>query len=114
MVVVGEDCKLGEVRSQKPGGMMNKEPVKSFQNLMVWQKARPFVLSSYRFSAEFPSGEIYGLTSPFRRAAISISAHIAEGFQRKSPAHKVRILNIAQESREECRLLPDSRPRSRR
>ncbi len=55
---------------------MKREPGKHFQDLIVWQKAHQFVLSSYHLSGSFPSNETYGLTSQFRRAAISIPANI--------------------------------------
>ena len=70
---------------------------------MVWQKAHQFVLSVYRITADFPKTEIYGLTSQFRRAAVSIPANIAEGFKKKTKPDKARFLNIAQGSLEECR-----------
>jgi hypothetical protein len=60
---------------------MSRPPARCFQDLIVWQKAHQFVLAVYRFSESFPQKEIYGLTSQFRRAAISIPAHIAEGFR---------------------------------
>ena len=82
---------------------MNRIPAKSFQDLIVWQKAHKFVLSTYRFSEEFPKTEMYGLTSQLRRAAISIPANIAEGFKKKTKADKARFMNIAQGSLEECR-----------
>jgi hypothetical protein len=47
--------------------------------LIVWQKAHYFVLEVYRMTETFPQKEIYGLTSQFRRAAISIAANIADG-----------------------------------
>ena len=80
-----------------------RTPAKSFQDLIVWQKAHQFVLSIYRFSDNFPQKEIYGLTSQLRRAAISISANIAEGFKKRGIADKVRFMNISQGSLEECR-----------
>ena len=82
---------------------MNREPAKSFQDLVVWQKAHQFVLAVHHYSDYFPQKEIYGLTSQFRRAAISIAASIAEGFKKKGVADKARFLNIAQGSLEECR-----------
>lgn len=80
-----------------------RTPAKSFQDLIVWQKAHQFVLSIYRFSDNFPQKEIYGLTSQLRRAAISIPANIAEGFKKRGITDKVRFMNISQGSLEECR-----------
>ena len=57
----------------------------------------------YKLTNEFPKSEIYGLSSQFRRAAVSISANIAEGFKRKGRADKARFMNIAQGSLEESR-----------
>ncbi len=82
---------------------MKREPAKSFQDLIVWQKAHQFVLLVYKLSRDFPPSELYGLTSQLRRSAISIAANIAEGFKKRSLADKVRFLNIAQGSLEECR-----------
>ena len=82
---------------------MERSPARTFTDLIVWQKAHQFVLSVYRFSDCFPQKEIYGLTSQFRRAAVSIPANIAEGFRKRSKADKARFMNIAQGSLEECR-----------
>jgi four helix bundle protein len=75
---------------------------KSFRDVIVWQKAHAFVLEVYRFTETFPKNEIYGLTSQFRRAAVSIPANIAEGFKKRGKADKLRFYNIAQGSLEEC------------
>jgi four helix bundle protein len=80
-----------------------REPAKSFEDLLVWQKAHSFVLLTYRLTGIFPKNEIFGLTSQFRRAAVSIAANIAEGFRRHGTSDKVRFFNIAQASVEECR-----------
>jgi four helix bundle protein len=74
-----------------------------FEDLTVWQKAHQFVLAVYRLSRTFPRSEIYGLTSQFRRAAVSIAANIAEGFKKRSKTDKLRFYNIAQCSIEESR-----------
>lgn len=79
------------------------EPAKTFEDLLVWQKAHLFVLSVYRITGTFPKHEIFGLTSQFRRAAVSIAANIAEGFRKRSNSDKIRFYNIAQGSIEECR-----------
>jgi four helix bundle protein len=92
---------------------MNKPTkAKVFTDLIVWQKAPEFVLGVYRYSEGFPKAEMYGLTSQFRRAAISIPANIAEGFIKRGKADKARFYNITQGSLEECHyyliLSPDS------
>ncbi|NJL47279.1 MAG: four helix bundle protein [Leptolyngbyaceae cyanobacterium SM2_5_2] len=81
---------------------MSRPAAKCFQDLVVWQKAHQFVLSTYNYSEGFPTNERYGLTSQLRRAAVSIPANIAEGFKRKTKPDKARMLNIAQGSLEEC------------
>lgn len=79
------------------------EKSQSFEDLIVWQKAHTFVLATYKITTSFPNSEIYGLTSQFRRAGVSIPANIAEGFKRIGRADKARFYNIAQASLEECR-----------
>ena len=80
-----------------------REPAKTFEDLLVWQKAHSFVITVYRLTGTFPKDEIFGLTSQFRRAAVSIPANIAEGFRRIGKSDKARFFNIAQASIEECR-----------
>ncbi|MBN1414155.1 MAG: four helix bundle protein [Bacteroidales bacterium] len=71
------------------------EKSKTYGDLIVWQKAHNLVLDVYKINKEFPKEEVYGLTSQFRRAAISIPANIAEGFARKGSRDKLRFYNIA-------------------
>ena len=75
----------------------------SFENIIAWQKAHRFVLLVYSITKHFPKEELFGLTSQFRRAAVSVEANIAEGYKKLSKADKLRFLNIAQGSLEECR-----------
>ncbi|HEX8494257.1 MAG TPA: four helix bundle protein [Pyrinomonadaceae bacterium] len=82
---------------------MERAPAKTFQDLIVWQKAHQFVLAVYHYSDYFPQKEVYSLTSQLRRAAVSIPANIAEGFKKTGKADKARFLNSAQGSLEECR-----------
>ena len=58
---------------------MAKETVRSYSDLIAWQKAVKLVTEIYRVSKRFPSEELFGLTSQLRRAAISIPSNIAEG-----------------------------------
>lgn len=82
---------------------MGRVAAKTFQDLVVWQKAHQFVLDIYVLTAQFPKTEMYGLTSQLRRAAVSIPANIAEGFKKRTKPDKSRFMNIAQGSVEECR-----------
>ncbi len=78
-------------------------PARTFQELLVWQKAHRYVLHVYEYTAKFPKGEIFALTAQFRRAAISIAGNLAEGFKKRSKKDKLRFMNISQGSLEECR-----------
>jgi four helix bundle protein len=82
---------------------MKEKKTKIFTDLIVWQKAYALVSEVYRMTASFPKSEIYGLTSQFRRAAVSIPANIAEGYKKRGHKDKLNYLNIAQGSLEEYR-----------
>ena len=75
--------------------------LKSYRELLVWQKATDFAVECYRFTAPFPKAETYGLTSQIRRARVSIPANIAEGYGRGSRKEYVQFLLIAQGSLKE-------------
>ena len=83
--------------------MAISKPARTFQDLLVWQKAHRFVLGVYALTAAFPKHETYGLSLQMRRAAVSIPANIAEGFRRRGKADKARFMNMAEGSVEECR-----------
>ena len=83
--------------------MAISKPARTFQDLLVWQKAHRFVLEVYALTTSFPKQETYGLSLQMRRAAVSIPANIAEGFRRRGKADKARFMNIAEGSVEECR-----------
>jgi four helix bundle protein len=72
--------------------------VKSYKDLIVWQKAMDLVEMVYQTTKEFPRGELYGLTNQLRRAAVSIPSNIAEGHARKSTAEFRNFLSIARGS----------------
>jgi len=69
--------------------------MKTFRELVVWQKAVVLVTDVYSISAKFPKEEIYGLTNQIRRAAVSIPSNIAEGFGRNSKKEFKHFLQIA-------------------
>ena len=74
----------------------------SFENIVAWQKAHQFTKMVYLITKDFPEEERFGLTSQFRRAAVSIGANIAEGYKKLSKADKLRFFNISQGSLAEC------------
>ncbi len=76
---------------------------RSFEDVIAWQKAHDFVLLVYKTTKKFPDDEKFGLTSQFRRAAISIEANIAEGYRKLSKSDKLRFFNISQGSLSECK-----------
>jgi four helix bundle protein len=78
------------------------EKTKSFRELIAWQKAHSLVLAVYHATKSLPKDEQFGLTSQFRRAAVSVAANIAEGYAKRTAAEKIRLLNIAQGSLAEC------------
>ncbi len=75
--------------------------MKSYLDLIVWQKSMELVERMYRMTKVFPQEEQYGLTSQIRRAAVSIPSNIAEGQARKSTAEFRNFLSIALGSRAE-------------
>src|SRR5579884_1396517 len=75
--------------------------MKDFKDLKVWEKAHGMTVAVYSASRGFPKEEIYGLTSQLRRAAVSVSANIAEGCGRRSDGEFLRFLQIARGSASE-------------
>jgi four helix bundle protein len=69
--------------------------MKTYGDLIVWQKAMAMVTEIYRVSKLFPRREDYGLSSQFRRCAVSIPSNIAEGYGRHSRNEYIRFLQIA-------------------
>jgi four helix bundle protein len=69
--------------------------VKTYQELIVWQKAMDLIASVYKVSRTFPREEVYALTSQIRRAAVSIASNIAEGQGRRTTSDFLRHLSIA-------------------
>jgi len=64
------------------------QKITKFTDLVVWQEAHKLALIIYEATKEFPKEETYGLTGQMRRAAISISSNIAEGFGRRTSRDK--------------------------
>ena len=77
--------------------------IRTFRDLLVWQKAHELVLSIYRLTKGFPPEERFGLIPQLRRAVVSVAANIAEGFVRKGKLDKLHFYNMAKGSLEECK-----------
>ena len=69
--------------------------VKTFRDLLIWQKAMALVTNCYTISANFPKEEQFGLTSQLRRCSISIPSNISEGFGRGTKKDYYRFLTIS-------------------
>lgn len=75
--------------------------LRSYRDLLVWQKALDLTVLIYRLSEKFPKSEIYGLTSQVRRPSVSVPSNIAEGYGRGSRKEYLQFLSVAQGSLKE-------------
>lgn len=74
---------------------MNKESrIRNFTDLNTWQEAHKLVILVYNLTKTFPKEELYGLASQIKRAVVSITSIIAEGFGRQSFQEKVHFFVI--------------------
>ncbi len=78
--------------------MSQEDKIQSYKDLIVWKKAHELVLLTYRLTSSFPSSERFELTSQMRRAGISITANIAEGYGRFSNKDREHFFVMAQGS----------------
>lgn len=69
--------------------------VRTFHDLIVWQKAFELCLDVYRATVSFPADERYGMTAELRKTSRSVAYNIVEGHRRGSTADYVRFLHIA-------------------
>lgn len=76
---------------------------RTYQGLVVWQKAHVLVLAVYRASKLFPTGERFALTSQVRRSASSVAANIVEGYARRNDNVFLNHLSMAKASLEETK-----------
>lgn len=74
------------------------QPIKSFVDINAWQEGHRLVLLIYNLTKNFPKEEMFGLTSQMRRAAVSITSNIAEGFARQTYPDKAHFYSMAQGS----------------
>jgi four helix bundle protein len=74
---------------------MNNTGIKSYKDLIIWQRSMYLIELIYRITEDFPAKEKFGLISQMRRAAISIPSNIAEGYGRQSKGSYSQFLSIA-------------------
>ena len=72
--------------------------VRSYRDLVAWQRARDLVREVYLLTAKFPVGERFGLVSQMDRAAVSVPSNIAEGYGRATTQDYLHFLRIARGS----------------
>lgn len=73
----------------------NKIKIKSFQDLEAWKNGHELVIMIYNVTKNFPKDELFGLTNQIRRASVSITSNIAEGFSRISYKEKIQFYSIS-------------------
>src|SRR5215831_6340318 len=72
--------------------------IKSYKDLLVWQKGLTLVKLVYEVTKQFPSDERFGLVSQLRRAAVSVPSNIAEGQTRRTTGEFVQFISHAESS----------------
>lgn len=75
--------------------MLHKNKIKSFTDLDAWKEGHKLVLLVYKTIKTLPSEERFGLVDQLRRAVVSITSNIAEGFSRNSSKEKIQFFRMA-------------------
>lgn len=92
------------VKSQESGGKSGA--IKSFTDLVAWQKTHMLVVAIYQMIRDFPKDEIFALTSQLCRATVSVTSNIAEGFGRRTRADRLHFYDMARVSLAEVQSQP--------
>ena len=71
---------------------------KSYRKLIIWQKLKELLLTTYSLVKKLPDSENFGLSSQMRRAIVSVLSNFVEGYLKKSSKEKVHFLEIAETS----------------
>ena len=69
--------------------------IKHFTDLHAWQEAHLLAIMVYTVTRTFPREELFGIVNQMRRAAVSITSNIAEGFCRGSVREKIQFYSTA-------------------
>ena len=77
--------------------------MKTFKEIIAWQKGYKLTLLIYKYTANFPKNEEFGLKSEMRRASVSYISNIAEGFKKRSKKEGLHYYNRSDCSLEEIK-----------
>ena len=77
---------------------MTQNTIRKFTDLIAWKEAHILVLFIYKETEYFPPNEVFGIVNQMRRAAVSISSNIAEGFGRTTSKDKMHFYTMAKTS----------------
>jgi len=72
--------------------------IKSYKDLLIWQKGIEIVCMTYKLVSNFPKDELYALSSQIKRSSVSIPSNIAEGYGRQSTQSYMQFIKIARGS----------------
>ena len=72
--------------------------IKSYKDLLIWQKGIEIVCMTYKLVSVFPKDELYALSSQIKRSSVSIPSNIAEGYGRQSTQSYIQFIRIARGS----------------
>jgi len=78
--------------------MQHGNKIKSFTELDAWREGHKLVLEIYKATQKFPQKETFSLIDQMRRAVVSITSNVAEGFSRRGTKEKVRFYSMSQGS----------------
>lgn len=78
----------------KEAGLITSK-IRSFTDLNAWKEGHKLVLNIYQITKEFPKEEQFGLINQIRRAVVSITSNLAEGFSRSSYKEKSQFYSMA-------------------
>jgi four helix bundle protein len=81
------------------------EDIKSYKDLIAYQKGYKLALEIYKITKNYPKEEIYGLISQMRRSDVSIPCNIAEGYRRGHRKEYLQFLHVAYGSCSELETL---------
>jgi four helix bundle protein len=73
----------------------SKNKIESFTDLRAWQEGHKLVLMIYETTKKFPKEEMFGLVNQLRRAIVSFTSNIAEGFSRNSYKEKLQFWSVS-------------------